>query len=42
MSIMFNIVYAFTGTLNQRFLTNQNARAILVILYKSNMKKNLT
>ena len=27
-----SVFYEFTGTINHRFLTNQNARTILVIL----------
>ena len=32
--------YKFTGTINHLFLTNQNARSILVILIKSNIPSN--
>ena len=30
-----SVFYEFTGTINHRFLTNQNARTMLVILQKS-------
>ena len=35
-----SVFYEFTGTINHWFLTNQNARSILVILIKSNIPSN--
>ena len=35
-----SVFYEFTGTINHRFLSNQNARSILVILIKSNIPSN--
>ena len=35
-----SVFYEFTGTINHRFLTNQNGRSILVILIKSNIPSN--